>query len=146
YNQIDAALEQDARLFLNPLKTNDLIAQFEHALQSKGSLESVTRKIFTDNTDLNKSFFLRMGSLFLKLLFEFINIVPISIWRLFLKPSIKQPEFVSTARFGFSLLFFPCYFLLLFILIAVFSKNIGMALAIPMGHFMMNLIFVKKIL
>lgn len=146
YNQIDAALEQDARLFLNPLKTNDLIAQFEHALQSKGSLEAVASKIFKDNTDLNKSFFSRMGSLFLKRLFEFINIVPISIWRLFLKPSIKQPEFVSTARFGFSLLFFPCYFLLLFILIAVFSKNIGMALAIPMGQFIMNLIFVKKIL
>ncbi len=146
YNQIDAALEQDARLFLNPLKTNDLIAQFEHALQSKGSLEAVASKIFKGNTDLIKSFFSRTGSLFLKLLYEFLNMVPLSIWRLFLKPRIKQPEFVSTARFGFSILFFPCYFLLLFILIAVFTKNIGMALAIPIGHFMMNLIFVKKIL
>lgn len=146
YDQIDAALEQDARLFLNPLKTNDLIAQFEHALQSKGSLEAVASKIFKGNTDLIKSFFSRTGSLFLKLLYEFLNMVPLSIWRLFLKPRIKQPEFVSTARFGFSILFFPCYFLLLFILIAVFTKNIGMALAIPIGHFMMNLIFVKKIL
>ena len=146
YDQIDTALEQDSQLFLNPLKTNDLIAQFEHALQSKGSLEATTSIFFTPNTDLNKSFFSRTVSQFLKLLYEFLNMIPLSVWRLFLKPRIKQPEFVSTARFGFSLFFFPCYFLLLFILIAVFAKNIGMALAIPMGHFMMNLIFVKKVL
>ncbi|MDO7714926.1 MAG: hypothetical protein MUP87_00145, partial [Flavobacteriaceae bacterium] len=83
-------------------------------------------------------------SVIFKFIFECLNIVPISIWRLFLKPGIKQPEFLSTARFGFSLLFFPAYFLLLFILIAVFSKNLGMALAIPMIHFILNIIFVKK--
>jgi len=144
YDQIEAGLEKDGQLFLNPIKANDIIAQFERAQHIDPSGVAANDIWLKVNSEKSISFFQKACSLISKFLFECLNIVPISIWRLFLKPGIKQPEFVSTARFGFSLLFFPAYFLLLFILIAVFSKNLGMALAIPMIHFILNIIFVKK--
>jgi 1-acyl-sn-glycerol-3-phosphate acyltransferase len=146
YDQIETCLEKDAQLFLNPYKANDLIAQFEKNLHSNKSGVAANGELLKGNSAKKKSLFKKACSVIFKFLFEGLNMVPLAVWRLFLKPGIKQPEFVSTARFGFSLFFFPCYFLLMFTLIAVFTKNIGMALAIPMIHFMLNIIFVKKIL
>lgn len=47
-------------------------------------------------------------------LFTALNLPVLLIWRTFVKPKVWEPEFMGTLRFGFSLLVYPIYFILVF--------------------------------
>lgn len=135
YAAVEAQLKATGNHFLNPVKTNKLWPKLvafnaEHPTSIAGT-KNKRHPVF-------KSFF--------KLIFRAINVLPIFIWRRFLKPNIVQEEFISTARFGFSMVFYPLYFILIGLFIAVVFKQTGMALAIPVALFLNNLIMVKKLL
>ncbi len=63
-------------------------------------------------------------------LFSLLNFPIVMIWRFFVKPKIKEPEFVGTIRFGFAILGYPIYYLLLFMILALATNPITALLSI----------------
>ena len=57
-----------------------------------------------------------------KVIFTTLNYPMIRIWRLWVKPKIWEPEFTSTLRFGFALLAYPIYYLLLLVTITAIAN------------------------
>ena len=148
YNQINAILENQADVLLDPKKSNSLVSKaislwpLNVGEMKTTPLEAIPNTAKENATQKARKRYTKGG----RLIFIGLNIVPILLWRVWLKPTIRQAEFISTARFGFSLIFFPLYFLAIFSVLLMGLNHIGMALAIPMFHFILNIVFVKKIL
>lgn len=83
-----------------------------------------------------------LGTVIFKGLFTLLNFPVVLPWRLFIKPTVKEPEFLGTLRFAFAQLAYPLYYLLLFFVFAFFM-GLGMRLAIVLSLFVFNWLFVK---
>jgi 1-acyl-sn-glycerol-3-phosphate acyltransferase len=75
-------------------------------------------------------------------LFIVLNFPMIILWSMFIRPKVKELEFLSTTRFMFVLLFYP--FQILFIGLGAFMLYNGqMVLAICLLHLILNVVLVK---
>lgn len=110
--------------FLNPMAVNNLIRQLDRK-QSK-------------NSKNNQRF---LNSL-IKWLFVLINLPIVFVWRVFIKPKVPEPEFMSTFRFAFSMLVYPMFYVV-FILALNYAYNLKTACLVILGHAVLNLLFVK---
>lgn len=76
------------------------------------------------------------------LLFRLLNFPILLIWKVVSKARVQEEEFRSTVRFIFSMLCFPLFYLLLYLIITYFwDYEIG--LLIILAHFTHNLLYVK---
>jgi len=132
YHFIEQELINAGENFLDPSLVNDRIYNIVEGPNDSPKKAAVAKKMWWIPL--------------LKPLFILLNLIPILVWRKGIKPQIKQKEFISTARFAFSIAFYPLYLFVISFFIAVISKNIGMALAIPIGLFLFNLLLVKKVI
>lgn len=110
--------------FLNPKEVNQL-------LKNELEIRKNKRKNLTG-----------LGTIIFKGLFTFLNSPVVLPWRLFMKPTVKEAEFLGTLRFAFAQLAYPLYYLLLFFIIAFFT-GAAVGLAIVLGLFVFNWLFVK---
>lgn len=119
--------ELDARQvdYLNPTATNATIksGSLSNGKRPQRSRPKVFRTIF-------------------KAVFMTLNFPVIFAWRTWIKPKVWEPEFTATLRFGFALLGYPLYYLLLFSLIAVISNGV-VGLAVIVGLFLFNWGYVR---
>ncbi len=74
--------------------------------------------------------------------FQLVNLPVVGLWRLWMAPRVPEPEFRSTYRFGFALLAFPVYLLLLGVTLAWLAGT-APAVVAPLGLFLHNLLYVK---
>jgi len=132
YHFIEQELINAGENFLDPIAVNARIYNIVEGGNSSPKRGARTRK--------------KLWIQPLKLLFILLNLIPILVWRKGIKPGIKQKEFISTARFAFCMAFYPLYLFVIGFFMAVIAKNIGMALAIPIGLFLFNLLLIKKAL
>lgn len=75
-------------------------------------------------------------------LFTLVNAPVVLPWRLFLKKTVKEAEFLGTLRFAFAQLAYPIYYLLLFFVFAYFM-GVSIGLAVVCGVFVFNWMYVK---
>ncbi len=73
---------------------------------------------------------------------EILNAPVVLAWRQWLKPKVPEAEFTATYRFGFALLAYPVFYLLLLGLLGI-TLGLLPAMAIVLTHFFTNLIYVK---
>ena len=104
---------------VNILLKNDSLITAKKQRNSIGFLASIIRAFFT-----------------------LINAPIFLPWRFFIKPTIKEDEFLGTLRFAFALLAYPLYYILLFFVFAFFISD-GIGLAVVLGVFVFNWGFVK---
>ncbi len=111
--------------YLNPCETNE-------AIKNWGSW------------DAKVADFPRRGALqgLLKGLFTFFNFPLLAVWRIGVRPRVWEPEFTATLRFGWALLTYPLYYLVLFAVIAAVWNSL-LGLAIIVGLFLFNWGYVK---
>ncbi len=79
-----------------------------------------------------------------KALMVLFNLPIFFVWRAFIKPTIKEPEFLGTMRFACSMFLFPIYFVLLFIVLQL-VWNTTSAVSILIGIFVFNWAYVKLV-
>ncbi len=79
---------------------------------------------------------------FSEFIFVLFNFPIVFAWRKFIKPKIKEQEFLSTMRFAFSVITYPFYYLMLLIL-GLFFWDINIALMICLAVFLGNLTYTK---
>lgn len=84
----------------------------------------------------------KLFSKIFKPLFEILNYPLIGPWRKYIKPKIKEKEFVSSARFLYSMVFYPLFYVLLFLIVWLVSGPM-VALLIVLGYILFNAIYVK---
>lgn len=79
-----------------------------------------------------------------RFLFYLLNLPQVFIWRVMVKPRVPEPEFMATFRFGFSMICYPLFYVLLFMVI---SKSFGLlsAFFVVLGHFALNIVLIKVI-
>ncbi|MGB6151088.1 MAG: 1-acyl-sn-glycerol-3-phosphate acyltransferase [Pricia sp.] len=111
--------------YLNPTKTNAVIADVATATAEK-----------TETPMAN------VGKLIFKGIFTVLNFPILALWRIWIKPKVWEPEFTSTLRFGFALLVYPLYYLILFIAIAA-VLNVGVGFAFILLLFLINWTYVR---
>lgn len=75
-------------------------------------------------------------------LFTLLNFPIVLIWRIFVKPKIKEPEFIGTMRYGFAMIGYPIYYLLLFVIFALATNPITALLSI-FCLFVFNWVYVR---
>uniref|UniRef100_UPI003593D975 1-acyl-sn-glycerol-3-phosphate acyltransferase n=1 Tax=Pricia sp. TaxID=2268138 RepID=UPI003593D975 len=79
---------------------------------------------------------------FFKGIFTGLNLPIVILWRTWIKPKVWEPEFIGTFRFGFALLVFPLYYMMLFASIAtIWNGAVGFAVII--GLFLYNWAYVR---
>ena len=110
--------------YLNPKKVNETIAGLG------GGHETVEAK--------KKSEF---GLLVMKILFMIFNFPVVLLWRVLVKPKVWEPEFSGTLRFGFAILMYPLYYLILFLALSIIW-NFIMAIAVVVAVFVFNWVYV----
>ncbi|MCW1953779.1 MAG: 1-acyl-sn-glycerol-3-phosphate acyltransferase [Flavobacteriia bacterium] len=144
YKNCELHLKRSGFDFLDPLAANVLIKEFISQQQK----DQITTDIVGNRTSSDATSKTAGSSLdsFFKSFFTLVNFLPIFIWHRLIKPEIAQKEFISTLRFAFCMVFYPFFFLFLSLGVAVFTKNIGAAVAAPMVLFAFNLLSVKKLL
>lgn len=74
--------------------------------------------------------------------FGLVNLPVVALWRLWMAPRVPEPEFRSTYRFGYALVAYPVYLLLLGATLAWWAGT-GPALVAPAALFLHNLLYVK---
>ena len=74
--------------------------------------------------------------------FFILNFPMIIIWSMFIKPKVSEPEFLSTTRFMYALLFYP-FFYLLFIAGMLEFLNWPATSIICLAHLTLNIVLVK---
>ncbi|NKI32971.1 1-acyl-sn-glycerol-3-phosphate acyltransferase [Croceivirga thetidis] len=77
-----------------------------------------------------------------KIIFYITNFPMVFVWRTILKPKVPEPEFMATFRFGFVLLGYPFFYLLILFVLPFFATE-KTALTIVVGHAVLNLLLVK---
>ncbi|MCG2462269.1 lysophospholipid acyltransferase family protein [Flavobacteriaceae bacterium F89] len=77
-----------------------------------------------------------------KFVFETLNYPLIGPWRKYIKPKIKEKEFVSSARFLYCMIFYPLFYLLLLLVV---WPLIGprVAFLVVLGFILFNAVYVK---
>ncbi|MUH36709.1 glycerol acyltransferase [Zobellia amurskyensis] len=107
YDSISGQLNTLDVDFLNPFETNRIIG----TLDASKSVAPVTRKNGIFGVVAN-------------ILFTILNFPILLIWRKWARPKVWEPEFMGTLRFGFALLAYPLYYLLVFTLVALISNGL----------------------
>ncbi|WP_422081248.1 lysophospholipid acyltransferase family protein [Ulvibacterium sp.] len=79
---------------------------------------------------------------FLRIAFFVFNFPMILLWKIVVKPIVWEPEFTATIRFGFALMAYPLYYLLLFTVLVFFYAPIT-TLVMVLGIFLFNWGYVK---
>lgn len=79
---------------------------------------------------------------FFKNLIIVLNFPMIILWSKLIRPKVTEPEFLSTVRFMFVLLLYPVQCFLLFLVVMIFL-DWPTAIAICLGHLMLNIALVK---
>ncbi len=79
---------------------------------------------------------------FSRFLFYLLNLPIVFLWRLLVKPKVPEPEFMATFRFGFAILGYPLFYVVLFFALQ-YAFAIDIALVAISGHFICNLILIK---
>ena len=74
--------------------------------------------------------------------FFMLNFPMIILWSKLIKPKVSEPEFLSTTRFMFALLYYPLFYLLLMGVMLIFF-NWQATLMICSAHFILGSILVK---
>ena len=74
--------------------------------------------------------------------FFILNFPMIILWSKFIKPKVSEPEFLSTTRFMFALLFYPFFYLLMILGVLTFL-NWPATLTICIAHLTLNVVLVK---
>ena len=77
-----------------------------------------------------------------KTVFEILNYPLIGPWRKYIKSKIKEKEFVSSARYLYSMVFYPLFYVLLFLILWL-SIGFKVALLVVLGYILFNAIYVK---
>ncbi len=111
--------------YLNPSETNAAIKNLDASDDKKTDSPSPTvlQTIF-------KGFFAAL------------NFPVIILWRIWVKPKVWEPEFMGTLRFGFALLAYPIYYLMLFAVIAgIWNAAVGFTVIV--GIFLFNWAYVR---
>lgn len=111
--------------YLNPKATNA-------AIKNESPL-------FVEQKELSQVPFLHSIS---KGIFTILNYPVIRIWQLWIKPKVWEPEFTSTVRFGFALLAYPIYYLILLMAITAIG-NLLVGLAFITALFLFNWGYVR---
>lgn len=75
-------------------------------------------------------------------IFKVVNLPLVAIWKVWVKPKVWEPEFMSTFRFGFALITAPIYLILLGVLFGIFTGWIT-GIAVPAGVFLHNILYIK---
>ncbi len=74
--------------------------------------------------------------------FNVLNFPVLILWRTWIKPKVWEPEFMGTMRFGFALLVYPIYYLILFVVIAaIWNASAGCAAIVVI--FLFNWAYVR---
>ncbi|MGB7395717.1 MAG: lysophospholipid acyltransferase family protein [Pricia sp.] len=120
--------------YLNPLETNAAIKAIR--------LRQGNRKEPSE-TSLKSAPIKGVGGVVLKAIFILLNFPVLVLWNLWVKPKVWEPEFTATLRFGFALLFYPIYYVALFVILAVFWSTIP-SLFVIIGIFLLNRIYVSR--
>lgn len=144
YKNCELHLKRSGFDFLDPLAANVLIKEFISQQHKNQIITHPVGNIISSDAASKKS--ASSSNKLFKSAFSLVNVLPIFIWRRFIKPGIAQKEFVSTMRFAFCMFFYPIFYLFLSLGVAVLTKNIGAAIAAPMVLFAFNLLSVKKLL
>lgn len=106
--------------------------------------KNVNRTIETI-TSFNNEEFIETDGWFDKILatvFYSVNFPVLLIWKLLVKEKIKEKEFLSTARFAFSIIAFLIYFLILFT-IGFYFYNVLIGAIIVASVFIFNMVYKK---
>ena len=74
--------------------------------------------------------------------FYLINLPLVFLWRALLKPKVPEPEFMTTFRFGYSMVAYPIFYGLA-LLVLTYVYNIKTACLFVFGHAVFNHIFIK---
>ena len=106
--QLQILLDKNVDL-LDPYKTNScLTSNFKHCNEREPTKNNVARRL-------------------LRFLLIIALIVPYLVWRLVVKPKVKEPEFISTFRFAVALTLVPAYIIVVAVWIAyLFGFGIGL--------------------
>ncbi|MEO8774597.1 MAG: 1-acyl-sn-glycerol-3-phosphate acyltransferase [Gelidibacter sp.] len=124
YDEVIQKLEKINVDFLNPEEINQCIAtHFENCKTQPNQSRNVIK--FVAKTALSLSLFL-----------------PYGLWKLFLEPKIKEPEFTATFRFGLVISLVPIFML---IMAAILWVNFGVSYAFLylISVFILDLMAVK---
>lgn len=100
YKEIISHLKSKDVDFLNPKKSNQLINAW--LLNETNAIDKINQSDIT-------------GSIFKNVL-SFLNLPVVLCWRFLVRPKVTEPEFMSTFRFATSVLLFPIYFIIIFLL------------------------------
>jgi len=111
--------------YLNPIETNGILKDLK--ISDKAKAPKSSTGVF---------------STLLKGIFNILNFPLFLLWRLWAKPKVWEPEFMGTFRFGFALLVYPVYYLILFIIIASVFSTLA-ALTAVFGLFFFNWAYVR---
>lgn len=104
YNEQVVRLESLNVDFLNPIEVNACV-QNKEACTERRSRENILRTLLKPIVYLNLLF-------------------PVSIWRLFVKPKVKELEFVATFRFAVSIVLIPLWLLGISLILLSFFGSI----------------------
>jgi hypothetical protein len=75
-------------------------------------------------------------------IFIALNFPVIILWRTWIKPKVWEPEFMGTLRFGYALLVYPIYYLMLFLVImSIWNGAVGFTVIV--GLFLFNWGYVR---
>ncbi|NNE77178.1 MAG: hypothetical protein HKN31_08905 [Pricia sp.] len=125
YGNIATQLDQLGVDYLNPFETNRVVQKL---------VVTPEAKISKSSTHIFRAF----G----KGLFTILNFPILLLWRKWLKPKVWEPEFMGTLRFGYALLIYPIYYLVLFIGITLIF-NVLTGLLFVVGLLLFNWLYVR---
>lgn len=111
--------------YLNPAETNAMIKDLD-ASDDKAKNNRVPGTLRT----------------FFRGIFNLLNFPVLIPWRTWIKPKVWEPEFTGTLRFGFALLAYPIYYLMVFAVIAMIWNG-TLAFAVIIGIFLYNWGYVR---
>ena len=79
-----------------------------------------------------------------RFLFYLLNLPMVVLWRMLVKPKVPEPEFMTTFRFGFSMLAYPILYLALFFTLSYAFDALTALIAIFV-HVFLNLLLIKVV-
>lgn len=124
YDSILLELDKTGVDYLDPVTVNRKIVNLSKNLVSEDNQRP-------SKNDVNFSNVLFRG------LFILLNLPVLLIWKTVLKPKVWEPEFMGTLRFGFALLVYPIYYILIFAVLAWLFNPLP-ALITALGLFLFN--------
>ncbi|MEQ9581910.1 MAG: lysophospholipid acyltransferase family protein, partial [Arenibacter sp.] len=111
--------------YLDPVGVNRIL--------EKGAIQNITT---SGNEKIGLKKYIFIGVFFI------LNFPMMIIWSKFIKPKVSEPEFLSTTRFMFALLFYPFFYLLLISGMFMFL-HWPATLIICLAHITLNIALVK---